>query len=97
MKCKVGDIAIVRGTRYNDGKIVQILEYIGSDDSMPEYSDLWLVDPPLVTRLVYKESNKETDDQPAMWRFVPDVYLHPIRGDLLKEDVSEKDELLERV
>lgn len=89
LRCKVDDLAIIKGSRFNDGKIVKCVKFVDRDPALPSFKDLWLVDPPVI---VYKIINFDGVFEPAdgPTNLVPDEFLVPIKGDLLDEEIKEE-------
>ena len=93
MNCKPGDLAIIKGTLFNDGKIVSCIKFVGQDPDLPDYTDLWEVDPPVDTFMIRADDIElKPIGKTIPTSFVPDKHLFPLKGDILENEVI--DELL---
>lgn len=106
MRCEQGDIAIILKAQNpaNVSKIVKVVQYIGylSQEEVFVYNDIlckavitdhyWWV--------LAEGSPLETNAGTTSKAYMPDLWLQPIRPDLLDDDedtVKEKDEELEKM
>lgn len=85
MNCKQGDMAIVIGSQYNNGKMVTCLHFVGKPPFIADGGDWWEVDRPLEFR------NAITGAYTGTRKYARDCQLMPIgkQGETLEIETEE--------